>query len=675
MNHDPAKSKEDIMFKHWFPVFLAVSAVSAFILSPLLPAAQNLSRMIRADAGSADAPILFCVGIHIEPFGATVGGKKKQDYNNIEFLKLHAKNIDEMARIVERHGGKMTVQAQTAFTSSCYKNNERILAELRARGHEIALHFHEDAHLGRNCDTLPPSEWTAVMKEEIDWLQKAGAGDVRYWSGGNVYPHVLEAAAAAGLQFMSDYKNPKKQEADASLLAINPWRPAGEPSDGDLAGFSKHDPKGRIVYLPDGIFASADFKERKQGGTASFLDYLTDGLERSLLAARKDRVNVFHITLHPGELKGPNGMKLFDDWLSQVIEPLVREGKVRWATFSEMGEKYIAWETANPGVDPRASAGKGYMTFAVNVHDWVNVNESADTINRLVDIFNKYKVRGDFYFTAPSVKAYADKRPDVIRKVKESGMTISYHIRPPCPIYSGFCGPLQILDDASLKRTLLDYETYGLDLETGGIDKSRPGGYSYVAKIFGRPPVVASPQVSDQRIRTACEDIYKSMGAKMEVLYHEEGTPADDPFQYKNGLLVRPSDFSITRWKLAGEKDDSFWWNRLMREDADKFDPVAKLKEELAAWKYPRAPFITALIHENNFYHFGAETWKAYYFSDKQFRTPAPSPYDLNLPDPGKMRSRQEQDKIWKAYEGMVAYAAANLNVVTSEDIVKLSNR
>jgi len=672
-----------------------------FSANEKLTAQEQLSKTIPADAGDPQAPILFCIGIHIEPFGATVStlvndntskrslAKEKSDYNNVEYLRMHIDNIKKIAQIVEKHGGKLTVQAQTPFTSSCYENNEKILTDLAEKGHEIALHFHEDAHLGKNSGTLDPAVWTAVMKEEISWLKKAGAGSVRYWSGGNIYPHILEAASNAGLEVMSDYKNPKKQEADASLLAINPWRPAGEPSEGDVTAFSKHDPNGKIIYLPDGIFKSSDFKERKTGGSAAFLDYLTDGLERSLRAAKRDRVNVFHITLHPGELKGPGGrgVDILDAWLTQVVDPLVRKGKLKWATFSEMADKYAAWEILNPTAnaqqipEPAAKPSaqvlpkKGYMTFAVNVHDWVNINESADTIIRLVDIFNKYKVRGDFYFTAPTVEAYVNKRPDVIKKVKDSGMTISYHVRPPSPIYNGFEAPLKNLDDARLKQTLTDYETYGLDLRTGGLDRSRSGGYSYVAKIFARAPVVASPQASDNRIRTACEDIYKSMGAKMEVLYHEEGTPVDNPFQYKNGLLLRPSDFSITRWRLPGEENDSFWWNRLMRNDADKFDPVAKLKEGLASWRNSRMPFITALIHENNFYNSGAETWKAYYLTGKQFRTPLPPPYNLNAPDPSKPRSKQEQDKIWKTYEDLVAYAAANLDVVTSEDIVKLAGQ
>lgn len=646
---------------------------------------ENLTRSISSDAGDPQAPILFCIGIHIEPFGATVSSlvgdralapkegmyaRPAGDYNNAEYFRRHVEEIRKMAQIVQKHGGKMTVQAQTAFTRVCYEKNEKILEELKFKGHEIAIHFHEDAHLGKNCNELEPGLWTAVMKEEIGWLKKAGAGQVNYWSGGNIYPHILEAASNAGLWVMSDYKNPRKQETDESLLSIHPWRPAGEPNEGNVSEFSRHDPAGKIIYLPDGIFKSADFKERKAGGTAAFLDYLTDGLERSLRAAKKERVNVFHITLHPGELKGPKGNDILDTWLTQVIDPLVKQGKLKWATFSEMADKYVSWEKANPA---SVKTAKPYMTFAVNVHDWVNVEESADIVLKLVDIFNKYNVRGDFYFTAPVAEAYMSKHPEVISKLKASNMTISYHVRPPSPIYNGFDSELKKLDDESLKQAVRDYETYGLDLRTGKIDKSRPGGYTYVSQVFGKSPVVVSPQAKDRRIRSACEDVYKSIGAKMEVLYHEEGTPKDNPFQHINGLLIRPSDFSITRWSAPGAKKESFWWNKLTGPAAGYFDPVSRLKQEIAAWSYERPPFITALIHENNFYNSGAESWKAYYLGGEDYNTPLSPPYDLDVPNIAKPRSKEEQARILKAYESMVAYAAENLNVVTSQDIVELA--
>jgi hypothetical protein len=52
---------------------------------------------------------------------------------------------------------------------------------------------------------------------------------------------------------------------------------------------------------------------------------------------------------------------------------------------------------------------------------------------------------------------------------------------------------------------------------------------------------------------------------------------------------------------------------------------------------------------------------------------PLSPPYNLNAPDPSRLRSSEEQQAIWDAYEEMVAYAAQNFTVVTSEDIVMLA--
>ena len=97
-----------------------------------------------------------------------------------------------------------------------------------------------------------------------------------------------------------------------------------------------------------------------------------------------------------------------------------------------------------------------YITFAINVHDIVHVSESGDTLLRLIDLFEKYGVRGDFYLTAPMTHLYAEQRPDVIERLRESDMTVSYHVRPPDPLYAGFDQRLQSLDEAMLAATILD---------------------------------------------------------------------------------------------------------------------------------------------------------------------------------------------------------------------------
>ncbi|MEW6084589.1 MAG: hypothetical protein AB1607_08340 [Chloroflexota bacterium] len=321
-----------------------------------------------------------------------------------------------------------------------------------------------------------------------------------------------------------------------------------------------------------------------------------------------------------------------------------------------------------------------YISFIINVHDWTHSTESADILLKLVDLFEKYGVRGDFYFTAEITRELAETRPDVIERFRNSNMTISYHVRPPHPLYTGFDDRLQGLDDAALYQTLLDYETYTLDLTTGDLDRSRAGGYTYVAQVFGRNPVVASVPNSG-RIKDTAQKVYAALGAQMTILYHEEGTKLEQPFEYVNGLLVRPSDFSVTRNTLV-DGTDNFWWNMMSKPNAADYRPLHLLELGLEQWSgqtesssYKRAPFITALIHENNFYRRGAEGWTSIYFTIEGGKKgePLPSPWNLSAPDPSTLRPPEEQAAIWQAYEEFVAYAAANLNVVTSEDILAMA--
>ena len=332
---------------------------------------------------------------------------------------------------------------------------------------------------------------------------------------------------------------------------------------------------------------------------------------------------------------------------------------------------------SEPAFPAPTESRRGFISFIINVHDWTNVDESADTLLHLVDIFEQYNVRGDFYFTPEVTRKYVEERPDVIEQLKNSNMTISYQVRPPHPLYTGFDQHLQGLDDASLYQTLLDYETYAIDLSTGDLDRSLPGGYTYVEQVFGRKPVVAPTPNDDQRIKDAAQRIYAALGAQMTLLYHEEGTDPNNPFEYVNGLLVRPSDFSVTRTTDINGLDD-FWWDYMSAPDADKYNPTVLLQNQLTEWEslgYGRAPFVTSLIHENNYYHGGAVGWSAIYYEMENGNATIPlsPPFDLSAPDLSLPRSAEEQSAIWAAYEELVAYAAANLTVVTSEDIILLA--
>ena len=680
---------------------------------PSRSTSETLKVSVPADVGSKEAPLLFCVGLHIEPFGAEISTnvpgfshrpkqplREKANFDRApmgndrpplsyyipQIMRLHTGSIRQIDEAVRCAGGVITVQAQTPFTKLCVEQSNSILADLQTHHHELALHFHEDAHLGFHCERLPPTVWTAVMKEEIGWIQQASPGaKVRYWSGGNNYPNVLTAASAAGLDVMSDHKNPRRQQTFPELLTLQPWRPAGGPTEDSIANFAKHDPVGQIVYLPDGIFSDGDFRARKQHGDAAYLDAITEGLILSLRAAQPDRVNVFHITLHPMEI--PDA--LFNQWLNQVVIPLVKAGKVKWATFSQMADAYRAWEHSHLDVDPRTGTGAamstnappaanrpaGYMNFVVNVHDFTRIDASADTLLKLVDIFNRNKVKADFYFSGPYVQVCWEKRPDVIRAIRDTGMGIGYHTRPPHPISGGYDGELRKMSDDEVHAELQRWETQAMDLNSAKLVAGRAGEYQLLKDVFGAAPVCVSPLANDLHLRRIILGLLADMGAKMVVQYHESGTDLKRPYQWMESLLVRPSDFSITRWPGPGENTESFWWNRLggSNADPDVFDPVAKLKASLAAWHGNRPPFITALIHDNDFKYSGGPGWRTIY-SDPNRRPKSP-PYDLQVPDRTAPRPEAEQALIMKYYAALVANAAANLNIVTAADIVALANK
>ena len=158
----------------------------------------------------------------------------------------------------------------------------------------------------------------------------------------------------------------------------------------------------------------------------------------------------------------------------------------------------------------------------------------------------------------------------------------------------------------------------------------------------------------------------------MTLQYHESGTDAERPLQFLDGLLVRPSDFSITRWKAFENGPEQFWWNVVGGPRADPvFDPVARLEKELAAWKLPRPPYATALIHENNFHFSGGAGWQSVYLSGG--RRPKPPPWNPDASQPAPPRDAAEREAIFKAYEALVARAAKTMNVVTAADLVALA--
>lgn len=319
----------------------------------------------------AKTPLLFGIGMHIEPVGATAQMAGSQGasagYNTPHAFERAVEDIQAVVDIVDEHGGRLTIQSQSPFTTTAVREGSTALAEWEGAGHEIGLHFHEDAHLGKETGNLPVERWCEVMREEIEFLHAAGVDDVTYWSGGNLYPDLFEAAECAGLSVNSDWKNPSTQQTAVELAGTVPWRPSGGTDGTDVTAFATHDPEGAIVFLPEGAYDRTDYASgRREMSDEEYFAYLEASLLASIEAAEAGKVNVFHFTVHPGEFRGEAGgpFGVIERFLAEVVDPLAAQGKVEWATFSEMAAAFESWEDANPGIDPRAEAGAAAATPA-----------------------------------------------------------------------------------------------------------------------------------------------------------------------------------------------------------------------------------------------------------------------------------------------------------------------
>ena len=366
------------MMRRFAVPFIALASLAAAACSDAPPAASSSASPAQgvaaetaqstADAASASPVVLFGIGMHIEPMGATAqqaaagqsAGRAatQPDYNQPDAFNRAAKDILAVTNMAEAHGGRMTVQAQSPFTTTAVRLGNTILGDLEDRGHEIGLHFHEDSHLGKNAENLPADTWCKVMQQEIGFIHQAGADHVSYWSGGNLYPSLLDAAACAGLSVNSDWKNPASQSTPQALIGENPWRPAGGSKGDDVSAFARHDPSGKVVFLPEGRYAVQDFASMRRsdeaGGDQAYFDFLKQSLLDTVANADPGRVNVFHFTVHPGEFRGDPKQQfaVIERFLAEVVDPLVEDGQVRWATFSQMADAFRSWEQQHPGQDP-----------------------------------------------------------------------------------------------------------------------------------------------------------------------------------------------------------------------------------------------------------------------------------------------------------------------------------
>ncbi len=279
-----------------------------------------------------------------------------------------------------------------------------------------------------------------------------------------------------------------------------------------------------------------------------------------------------------------------------------------------------------------------YGSFVINIHDWVYVEESIVTVNRLIDLHEKYKLPVDMYMTDPMLQAYLTKALPLIERIKASPyVAISHHLRPPSPYYAGYDWlGLNKLSSADVKVKLRSYEEHAIDLSTGE-PTTAPGGYEYMKQVFGYPPYVVTSASDSSVTQKALAEIYKEKGAKFALVHDDNGTEWGEK---RNEILMRPETVELKVYEAKNEID---FKTKLL-------DPA------MTTIGNKRPAFINMKWHDDNFNSSGTP-WINVYYADGETKSKLnPRPWDPKAIGTIKMKTAEEKAIQWKRYETALQY-------------------
>ena len=286
-----------------------------------------------------------------------------------------------------------------------------------------------------------------------------------------------------------------------------------------------------------------------------------------------------------------------------------------------------------------------YVQFVQNVHDFVFPDKSIKTLHRLIDLHEQYELPVEMYLTDSVLQKYLELDPDLVERLKSSPyVAVSYHVRPPHPIQSGFdTVGLRKMNDQERYETLLAYEEHELDTVTGGYTDA-PGGYQLMKDTIGYAPRIVG--LTNGPLGKTYSQVLEEKGALFTVL-HEGGSLIEDTV---HGLNKRPEDTEV----------------KLYEYQLRDYDIESLFKEWTESFDGSRDFFVNLKFHENNYYTTGTPFGPIYWEEFKTKEGPYEPPYDLSLSSFVGFKSETIQDEKWDIYEQALEYVANNSDWLTA---------
>ena len=288
------------------------------------------------------APLLMMVLMHSETPRAYI--------TNRQYFQADATKYEEMAKMLNRYGARLTIQPEREFWLGAQKYDPDFLRRMHAKyGVSFSVHTH-----GPNPRTNPTrKDVLDYIKLRKDEMEAMGSGPVTDLNG-NFDQEDWDMFADAGIRSMTAYKNVRTQMGlfEMDHFYLHPWHPAGSPYQGE-AVFARHRPGSRVVFLPgDGALHT-----RHHDRFAALAERC---IRVALSRVRADRVNVFYIVEHVGRFvshrrgQSPleyvrsqdfrDDLELHEKLYRDFLAPLVEAGYIHYVIPPEAREKFEQWE-------------------------------------------------------------------------------------------------------------------------------------------------------------------------------------------------------------------------------------------------------------------------------------------------------------------------------------------
>lgn len=287
-----------------------------------------------------------------------------------------------------------------------------------------------------------------------------------------------------------------------------------------------------------------------------------------------------------------------------------------------------------PGSVSGPATAADWLTFSINVQDFSYPDNSADTVARIIDLHEQYKVPVDIYLTDVMLDSYQNQYPELMVRLRTSAyVNIAYHIRPPKPYYTGYdWAGLDSMSADAQKSLIRNYETHLTDGVTGQPTETS-GGLARLKTLIGDNPLIAAFQ-ADAALYDSVATVFKELGATMTISHTGTVNLGDT----SKGLYIRPEHYDLKLFSYPGQSAQSL------------IDSGFTAIREISG---ARAPFVVGVkMHDNDFFA-SASAWTTVYINGS--RKP-------NWDTSKKAVLKSEADAVaqWTLYEQAVSYAATN---------------